>query len=453
VRKLSLLFLLAFSHASSSVAANGVTAFSSYDLIELKIEAPLRELIAKARENENYAVTGKLTVVDGSGARGSEAIDVKISTRGHTSKQTDECEFPKLKITFPHGNGGPAFAGMKAVKLGTHCGERGDDELTQKFGRLANQKEPHREALAYRVLEAIAVPTLHARPARVAYLFTDDDGAGGPLVRNALLLEDDDQAAQRYSAKAQLTEDRFESAQSTMAPPDVARLAFAEAMLGNFDWCLRFEPGDHYRCDDRHPLWNMLALVRDSGPALPVIYDFDLSGFVVPRHIWFTQAFSEEFLPSRSRLEVEVLSQLQRTRSLFPRELLDATRKHFLDRKGDAFRAVHEAVVDDAGRQLAQGYLTAFYQFLGDDEFYRPVVIANGARAFLDVAQTCPACGASSQVPVGTVVGEPLERNGTLVKVRLLDVLWEWAPPTECKTIHQQPVWIRADAIGSRYPD
>ena len=34
-----------------------------------------------------------------------------------------------------------------------------------------------------------------------------------------------------------------------MSPPDVARLAFAEAMLGNFDWCLRFEPGDHMaRC-------------------------------------------------------------------------------------------------------------------------------------------------------------------------------------------------------------
>src|SRR4030095_2522677 len=151
---------------------------------------------------------------------------------------------------------------------------------------------------------------------------------------------------------------------------------FAEAMLGNFDWCLRFEPGDRYRCDDRHPLWNLLARVRDSGPALPVIYDFDLTGFVVPRHPWFTQAFSEEFLPSRSRPEIEVLSQLQRTRSLFPKELLDGTRRHFADQKGDEFRAVHEGVVDDVGRQLAQTYLTAFYHFLEDDEFYRPVVIA-----------------------------------------------------------------------------
>jgi hypothetical protein len=452
VRRLWLLLLLAFTHASSS-AADGPALFSSYKLIELKLEAPLHELIAKARENETYAITGKLTVVDRSAEPQADAIDVKISARGHTSKQTSECDFPKLKIAFPHGAGGSAFAGMKAVKLGTHCGDRGDDELTRRFGRMANQKAPHREALAYRVLHALDVPTLQARPARVTYIFADADAGAAPLVRDAMLLEDDDQAAARYGAKAQLTEHRFESAQSTMSPSDVARLAFAEAMLGNFDWCLRFEPGDRYRCDDRHPLWNMLALVRDSAPALPVIYDFDLSGFVVPRHIWFTQALSEEFLPSRSQPQVEVLSQLQRTRSLFPRAVLDETRKQFIDRKAAAFDAVREAVVDDGGRQLAQAYLSAFYQFLGDDEFYRQVVSAKGTRAFLDVAQARPACGAASQVPVGTPVSKPLATNGALIRVRLLDVFWQWAPPSECKAIHQQPVWIPADAVGANYPD
>jgi hypothetical protein len=451
VRKLWLLLLLALTPTSSSVGANG-SVFDSYDLLELRIEAPLRGLIAKAQQEENDSVAGKLTVVDTSAERDRDAIEVRISTRGHTSKQTSECEFPKLKIAFPKGAEGSLFAGMKAIKLGTHCGERSDAELTSKFGRLANEKEPHREALAYRVLHALGVPTLRARPARVTYVFADDDSGGSPLVRNAMVLEDDDGASARYAAKAQLTEDRFESAQSRLAPADVARLAFAEALLGNFDWCLRFEPGDRYRCDDRHPLWNILALVRDSGPVLPVIYDFDLSGFVVPRHIWFTQAFSEEFRPSRSQPEVEVLSQLQRTRSLFPRELLDSTRKAFTDHRADALRALREAVVDDEGRRLAETYVTAFYHFLEDDEFYRPVVVNRGTRAFLDAAQARPACGEVSQVPVGTPVSEPLARNGVLTRVRLLDVFWRWAPPSECKAIHQQPVWIRLNAVASDYP-
>jgi hypothetical protein len=337
------------------------------------------------------------------------------------------------------------------VKIGTHCGERGDHELTAKFGRLANDKEPHREALAYRVLEAVGVPTLHARPARITYVFAGD-AARAPLVRNAMLLEDDDEAAERYGAKAQLGEDRFESAKDMLDARDVARLAFAEAMLGNFDWCLRFEPGDRHRCDDRHPLWNLLALVRDEGPALPVLYDFDLSGFVVPRHIWFAQAFSETFVPSGSRAEVEVVSQVQRTRSLFPKPLLDATRTAFVERKAKAYEAVRGAVVDEEGRQLAETYLNAFYNALEDKAFYRPVVVKKGIRAYLDADLTRLACGRSSQIPVGTPVGEPLETTGALVKVRLLDVFWQWTPPAECRAIHQQPVWIPAAAIGANYP-
>jgi hypothetical protein len=450
VRLLWLLVLLAFTQSSSSVAANG-SVFSSYGLLELRLEGPLRELIAKAQEDADYTITGRLTVVDPGSERQVDAADVKISTRGHTSKQASECEFPKLKIAFRSVAAGSMFSGMKAVKLGTHCGQRGDHELTRKFGRLANEKEPHREALAYRVLEAIGVPTLHARPARVTYVFSDDDG-GPPLARNAMLLEDDDEAARRYGAKAQLTEDRFESARSMMADADVARLAFAEAMLGNFDWCLRMYPGDDYRCDDRHPLWNMLGLVRESAPVLPVIYDFDLTGFVVPEHIWFGQAFSEAFLPSRSRVEVEVLSQLQRTRTLFSRELLDATRRAFLERKTDAVQAVRAAVVDDDGRKLADAYLTAFFKFLQGDAFYRPVMVTHGTRAFVDAAQARPACGAASEIPVGTPVSEPLDTRGTLVHVRLLDVFWKWAPPSECKAIHQEPVWIRAAAIAADYP-
>jgi hypothetical protein len=267
-----------------------------------------------------------------------------------------------------------------------------------------------------------------------------------------MLLEDDDEAAHRYGAKAQLSEDRFESAQSMMADAEVARLVFAEAMLGNFDWCLRLYPGDRYRCDDRHPLWNMLGLVRESGPVLPVIYDFDLTGFVVPRHIWFGQAFSESFLPSRSRVEVEVLSQLQRTRTLFSRALLDETRRAFLERKTDAFQAVRAAFVDDDGRKLAEAYLTAFFTLLDHDAFYRAVVFTQGTRAYLDAEQARPACGAASEIPVGTPVSERLATRGTLVQVRLLDVFWKWAPPSECKAIHHEPVWIPAAAIAADYP-
>jgi hypothetical protein len=123
-----------------------------------------------------------------------------------------------------------------------------------------------------------------------------------------------------------------------------------------------------------------------------------------------------------------------------------------MSRRGEALRAVREAVVDDEGRRLADTYLNAFYDALKDDTFYRPVVAKKRTRASLDAAQSRAACGERSNIPVGTPVSDPIERKGDAVKVRLLDALWHWTPPNECKVIHQQPVWIPAAAIETNYP-
>lgn len=446
---------------SSSTAAGAETRlFSSYDLVDLTLEAPLHDLFAGARRGADYAVNGRVLVADARTNQKVEIPDVNVSTRGHTSKQSSECDFPKLKISFASPPPGASpFAGLKAVKLGTHCGDREETTLTAKYGRLPNEKATHREALVYRVLEALGVPTLRARPARITYVFTDSDAAresttaSAPLVRSAMLLEDDASAMKRFGGIDQFTEDQFESAESMFTPADTVTLAFAEALIGNFDWCLRFDPGDHYRCDNRHPLWNILGLVRAERRALPVIYDFDLSGFVVGRHVWFKQVFSTAFLGSDSEAEVEVLSQLQRTRTLFSRQELDAGRAAFVKNKAAAYRAVAAAVVDGGGRKHAETYMNAFFAIIENDkEFYRPVVAKPETRAFVDAARTQPACGSSNLVPVGTPVSEPLETSRDMVRVRLLDALWQWAPSARCDVVHQQPVWIQASAIDRDYP-
>jgi len=49
-------------------------------------------------------------------------------------------------------------------------------------------------------------------------------------------------------------------------------------------------------------------------------------------------------------------------------------------------------------------------------------------------------------------VSEPLQKNGTLVQVWLLDALWRWAAPVKCAAVHQGPMWIEAGALGRDYP-
>lgn len=108
--------------------------------------------------------------------------------------------FPKLKITFSRGPDldAPVFRGINGLKIGPHCGERADNDLTS-LGRLANEKSPLREALVYRLLDTMGVPTLKARPGRITYVYSDPrtdrtPDQQPPLERNALFVEDDEAA-------------------------------------------------------------------------------------------------------------------------------------------------------------------------------------------------------------------------------------------------------------------
>jgi len=453
--------LLSYAMTLDAAPPGGRALFASDDVIPVTLSAPFNELFQHARSEDGYTVSGTLGY---SNAGRNVAIDhVEIGLRGHTSIRESECAFPKLKLEFPKDAGADAtertlFAGLKGIKVGTHCGESADDKLTEKYGRLPNELAPLREAAVYRLLDAIGVPTLKARPARISYVYTDarpgqTPDQQKPIVRNAMLLENTGETLKRLGATSELTEAQFTNARERFTPEDTAVLAFAEAMIGNFDWCVRMFKGDVYRCDDRHPLWNVTAVVGPDGRARPVVYDFDVSGMVAGRHRWLKEVLNTAFVTTGSPIDVEVLSQVQRTRTLFSRHVLDAARQHFAQRKGDAYRAVESATLDPQGRQQMKQYLDAFYGAIGSDEaFYRPVVAAKGTMAFTDAAGSAAVCSGTSAVPVGTPVSEPIENSGQRTKVVLLDALWHWAPPVKCDAIHNGAVWIDARAVSKDFP-
>jgi hypothetical protein len=425
--------------------------FASQQPLAFHLRAPFDTLFARSTHDDDFSVTGSLAYTDANG-RAIRIDGIAISIRGNTSKQDTECTFPKLKLRLDSASGraGSMFDDVDAVKIGTHCGEAPDEQLTRRFGRLANEKAPLREAFVYRLLAIAGVPALQARPARITYEYTD--GGRPPLVRNAILLEDTSEARKRLDVGAEIAMADFQAADTQMAASDTAALAFAEAMIGNFDWCLRFTRGDRYRCDASKPLWNILAFRREGARALPVMHDFDLSGMVTGGHFWFDRVLNERVSASASRMEVEVVSQLQRTRSLFARRDLDATRQLFIRHRGEAFAALDAADVDDHGRGIIARYLTAFFDAIGTDEaFYRPVILEE-TTAYAAAQGAAAACPKAPTAPAGTLVGAPLDRQGDRVQVELLDVLWHWTGPRACGAIRRGPVWIDAHAIGTDYP-
>jgi hypothetical protein len=405
----------------------------------LTLEAPLQQLFDTGSEDEKVTVPGTVSFKDSSGA---DVVlkDVEVSVRGHTSRRETECTFPKLKLK---------LKGSGSLKIGTHCGEAAEETLSAKYGRLANERSPHREALVYDLLRAANVPTLKTRAARITYI---DRPPGAPLVRNALLLEDDDDAMARVGGKAELPMETFGSVATRGAAEDAARIAFAEAMIGNFDWCLKFSPDDIYRCNEPKPLWNVLAFDRGGRQVSLMAKDFDLAGMVVGRHAWFDKVWNRAFVPSKSAVEIEVLSQVQRTRSLFPRVRLDGERRHFLERKTAIAAALDAATVDERGRAIAREYLDAFYAAIAEDaQFYRPIVVRSDVQVFLDPEGTREACRPKDVMRPGTPVNE-IQRAGAMSQVVILDAMWRWASSNECNAVQDAPVWIPSSAITRDFP-
>lgn len=410
------------------------------DPVALTLAAPLEELFAKGSDDEDFNVSGSLTYKDPKSGADVVLRDVAVSVRGHTSRRETECTFPKLKLK---------LKGAGSLKVGTHCGEAAGEELTTKYGRLANESSPHREALVYRLLEVVEAPVLRTRPARVTYV---DSARGAPVVRNALLLEDDDAAMKRVHGRAEVPMETFGSVSVRNAGADAARIAFAEAMIGNFDWCLKFSPDDIYRCNEPKPLWNVLAFEREDKTTTLLMKDFDLAGMVVGRHRWFDTVWNRAFVPSKSETDIEVLSQVQRTRALFARAELDAERRHFVERKAAVYETLERASVDARGREIARGYLDAFYRAIADAaEFYRPIVARADVQVFKDAEGTTEACGVKDVMRPGTPVNE-IGRSGSMSQVVILDVMWRWASRNECPAVQDGPVWIRSDAITRDFP-
>jgi hypothetical protein len=413
--------------------------FDDASVLEFTVEAPLQQLFDQGVHDESFSVPAKIA------AGASTPIAAELSIRGNTSRK--ECPFPKLKLKM---QGRPdAFGGLRTVKINTHCGEAPDDALTKDFGRLANERSPWREGVVYRIAGAAGARTARTRPARITYVDSSPSTSSRRLVRNALIVEDDDDVRKRLEGTGEITPAEFTNAREVLSPDDVARVAFTEALIGNFDWCLMMYPNDEYRCDARKKLWNLMVLRTPSG-AVPVLQDFDLAGPVTGRHVWFDHAFTRDF--TASEIDTEVIAQVQRTRTLFDRARLDRIRRDFLARRQAITRVIEASAVDPRGADLSRAYVDAFFRAIADDrDFYRPVIARAGVRIFADAAGRTEACGIGDTVPPGTPFKELRRENGR-AQVQLLDALWRWAPPNECVPVHKGPVWIDPSAISDDFP-
>jgi hypothetical protein len=226
--------------------------FAGDVVLEVELRGPVAKTVRDKRDPSERAFV--------IAAEGGE-WPVQVRTRGKSRRTF--CTFPPLRLNFGavDTREGP-FAGLKVVKLVTHCADNpaNDDNLLEEY-------------LAYRMLNLLTEHSHRVRLLRIRYVDTEKTRRA-PLEKYAFVLEPIESVAERtgteVAAIGHLVTSRIDR--------DQAAIAFVfQYLIANRDWSLVAADGETECCHNTR-----ILLADDKQFIVP--YDFDLSGFVYPRY-------------------------------------------------------------------------------------------------------------------------------------------------------------------------
>jgi len=270
LRSAALLIAVVSTGGYTTGASADAGLFGSSDPLEIRIEAPWRQLTR--RMEAGRSATGKL--VYGTAGVEEATLEVSISTRG--TSRLEVCDFPLLTLEMRAEEiVDSPFAGERIVHLTTQCRR---EPSFREYLVL--------EYLSYQAYRLLGEPGLGVRIALVDYLDTESKRPAESAL--AFLLEDLGLAAARLGG-VRLEPETVPI--DAWAPETLALLGLFQFMLGNTDWSAhRGPPGE--------PCCHNLAVFGPTStqPELtPVPYDLDSTGLVDPPY-----AAPVERLPIRS---------------------------------------------------------------------------------------------------------------------------------------------------------
>jgi hypothetical protein len=254
-----IILLAAMACASASAADTGddkntAALFRSHDLLEVTIEAPIKQIM-RDRSVTEYT-QGTLTYEDPEA--GETTLDIGIRTRGRFRRQTDVCPFAPLRLNFRKTKG-TLFAKSDKLKMVTHC----------RSGSKVYAQAILKEYLAYRILNTLTDNSFRVRLLRVTYV----DNARGKVVDSnyAFLIEHRNQLAKRIGREASKAETTVVSA---LDGQETNIASVFQYLIGNTDFSpIKGVPGESC-CH------NYVLMASDEGKMLSIPYDFDVTGIV-----------------------------------------------------------------------------------------------------------------------------------------------------------------------------
>ena len=307
--------------------------FASHDVLQVRIEAPLRTLLKERPEEEYLDGTFIYTELDGSEAN----LDLKVRTRGRYRRQKSTCNFPPVRLNFRKGQVEETlFQNQDKLKLVTHCQMRRD-----RYEQLVL-----REYLAYRTLMAVTERSFSARLMRITWI--DTEGEHEPAEKYGFVIEDDDNIGARIGME--------KVSSSGLSYADLDReqtnlVTLFQFMIGNTDYSLIRGPADDDCCHNAVPFTDG-TIMR----SLP--YDLDFSGLV-------NAPYAEPNPQFRIR---SVRTRVYRGQCV-NNDLLPTNIQVFQDKKADIYAVIDELTgLDSKNREQVTAYYDDFYELISDPE-------------------------------------------------------------------------------------
>ena len=240
---------------AAAPALGDAPLFASDEVLNLSIEAPMRDLIRfKKRKGEYDAI---VRYVDRSGAEVSLAA--KISARGNA--RLDACDFPPIRVEFdPDQTAGTIFEEQKRLKMVTHCqsGRDGKRWVLQEYG-------------IYRAYNVITDYSYRVRKLDVTY--QDSDSARWNRNAPAFFIEDTGHAADRLGMDS-IRPPEVRTEQYKLV--EITNQMLFQYLIANTDFSVKRGPSGEGCCHNAR----VIAPRGEQAGWVVLPYDFDQAGII-----------------------------------------------------------------------------------------------------------------------------------------------------------------------------
>ena len=245
-------WLPALLHAAPKDSAHD-PLFADDPPLEITLRGPFLE-IDKERDKAAVYPAGTLTYSDGGRAI---SIDTRFQPRGNFRLEKENCQHAQLWLQFKKKQVRETiFANQKKLKLVVQC------RNSQRY-----QGYLRKEFQAYRMLNQLTDRSYRVRWAQVTYQTLEGETL---RMQPAFFIEHKNRLADRLALETvsaeRISKNKLEPEQATM-------VSLFNYMIGNADFSL-------ITSKEGNCCHNAKLLQRADGPYIPVIYDFDSSGYV-----------------------------------------------------------------------------------------------------------------------------------------------------------------------------